>query len=110
MNEFDHLLERIKQVRGDVVAAVLPVTLSIVRRQQSDNQRDSEASLLRMLFIAHGVLLETIDRYDVSVAHPLESVLTNRLMQVLAKPTTEQRSVDTADLVEQLTDAGFSPT
>lgn len=106
MDTFDHLLDRISQVRGEVIAAVLPVTLSIVRRQQSERERKNESALCRMLFIAHGVLIETIDRYDAAVAHPLESVLTNRLMQVLAKRTSVEQVVSAPDLSDQLAKAG----
>jgi DNA-directed RNA polymerase specialized sigma24 family protein len=106
MDEFDHLLGRIKQARGDAIAAVLPVALSVVRRQQTGSVRENEASLLRLLYIAHGVMIETIDRYDASVAHSLESVLTNRLIQVLAKPVTSAQAISAKDLRDQLGDAG----
>ena len=86
---------------------MLPITLSIVLRQQTDSQRGQAQSLMRMLHIAHGALIEAIDRYDPSVAHPFESVLTNRLMQVLAKPSSGNSDISASDLIDQLEAAGL---
>lgn len=107
MDQFESLLGRIDQARGDVIAAVLPLTLSVVRRQQTNLQRDSSESLVQMLSIAHKVMFEEIDRFDASVAHTFESVLTNRLLRVLAKPTETHRTISEEDLVDQLVAAGF---
>jgi hypothetical protein len=68
----------------------------------------SEPSLMAMLYIAHDVMLETIESYDATVAHTLESVLTNRLLKELAMPRSASPSVLEADLVDQLHAAGFS--
>ena len=107
MDRFESLLERVDQTRGDVIAAVLPIALSVVRRQQTNFQRDSSESLVQMLSIAHEVMFEEIDRFDASVAHTFESVLTNRLLRVLAKPTEKHRTITEDDLIDQLAAAGF---
>lgn len=109
LDEFDGLLSRIRAARGEVIAAILPVALSVVRRQQTATQRGQALPLISMLSIAHDVLVEEIDRYDASVAHPFESVLTNRLMRVLARPDSvvTKPDMDEASLIEQLARAGF---
>ena len=108
MDEFDHLYARFNRARGEVIAVMLPIALSIVLRQQSDHGRLSDPSLMAMLYIAHDVMLETIESYDATVAHTLESVLTNRLLKELAMPRSASPSVLEADLVDQLHAAGFS--
>lgn len=109
LEQFDRLLDRINKARGEAISAMLPVALSVVRRQQMTAQQGKAVSLLAMLYVAHGVLIEEIDRYDPGVAHPFESVLTNRLMRVLARPTstTSDTRVDEFSLGEQLAEAGF---
>ena len=108
LNQFDELLGRIDVARGEVISAVLPITLSVARRQLTGPQREDGVSLLPMLRTAHDVLLEQIDRYDPTVAHTFESVLTNRLLRSLARPTDPGGKLDAQELIAQLTGAGFS--
>lgn len=107
MDQFDNLLGRVEWARGEIIAAVLPIALSVVRRQQTNLQRDSTESLVQTLFIAHEVMFEEIDRFDASVAHTFESVLTNRLLRVLAKPSEAKTPTGETDLIKQLVSAGF---
>lgn len=111
LDAFDRLLDRINAARGEAIAAVLPIALSVVRRQQITTQQGGGSAFMTMLSTAHRMLIEELDRYDPGVAHPFESVLTNRLMRILASPTTTKRqsSVDAQSLVNQLAAAGFNP-
>jgi transposase len=109
LNQFDELLKKIDDARGEVISAVLPLTLSVARRQLTKPQREGIASLVPMLHTAHRVLFEQIDRYDPAVAHTFESVLTNHLLRSMAKPTKPDKRPDADALIAQLTDAGFSP-
>ena len=109
MDQFDDLLGRIGQARGEIISAVLPIVLSVVLRQQMASSRASESSLMEMLFLGHGVMLEEIDQFDASVAHSVETVLTNRLLRVLSKPRRAAPAANESMLVEQLADAGFTP-
>ena len=109
LDQFDQLLARIKQARGEVIAAVLPVSLSIVRRQLTGEHRGDLPKLISMLSAAHDVLIEEIDRYDPAVAHTFESVLTNRLLRVLAHPRLPGGDINELELIDQLGAAGFAP-
>lgn len=108
LNQFDTLLARIDKARGEVIAAVLPITLSVARRQLTGRQRQDISSLLPMLHTAHKVLFEQIDRYDPAVAHPFESVLTNHLLCSMARPVARDKQLAADALVAQLKAAGFS--
>ena len=108
LNQFDELLGKIDQARGQVIAAVLPVVLSVARRQLTGPGHDGLSALLPMLHTAHQVLFEQIDRYDPSVAHTFESVLTNQLLRSMARPVARGGQVDADALIVQLKRAGFS--
>ena len=108
MDRFDNLITRISQARGSVIAAVLPLVLSIVRRQMPSEVSGSEISLVAMLHAANTVLFEEIDRFDPAIKHPFESVLTNRLLRALTVPDLISKGIDEASLVVQLREAGFS--
>lgn len=108
LNQFDALLAKIDKARGEVIAAVLPITLSVARRQLTGRHRQDIASLLPMLRTAHQVLFEQIDRYDPAVAHPFESVLTNHLLRSMARPIARDKQLAADALVAQLKAAGFS--
>lgn len=107
LDQFDDLIERIHRVRGETISAVLPITLSVVLRQRTTQQDDQASSLPDQLFLAHQVMLDEIDQFDSRVAHSFESVLTNRLMRLLAKPNVALASVDEDALMDQLKQAGF---
>ncbi|MBX2851963.1 MAG: hypothetical protein KTR15_09485 [Phycisphaeraceae bacterium] len=109
LNQFDELLLRINDARGEVIAAVLPVTLSVARRQLTGHKREDIPSLLPMLRTAHQVLFEQVDRYDPAVAHTFESVLTNHLLRNMARPADPDKQLGADALVAQLESAGFSP-
>lgn len=108
LDQFDGLLGRIAKARGEVMAAALPVALSVVRRQQTATEQGQAPPLVAMLSAAHRVLIEEIDRYDAAVAHTFESVLTNRLLRVLASPGADVEACSEGGLVEQLHQAGFA--
>lgn len=108
LREFSRLFKRIDHARGEVIAAVLPVVLSVVLRQQAGGRKEPASRLIPMLSRAHRVLIEEIDRFDPAVAHPFESVLTNRLLRVLAKPDPADDPLDEAGMIEQLTAAGLA--
>lgn len=108
LDQFDELLRRTTKARGEVIAAVLPVALSVVRRQRMATEQNHSTPLVPMLSAAHRVLIEEIDCYDAAVAHTFESVLTNRLLQVLARTVSDDEAIDEAELIEQLAYAGFA--
>lgn len=110
LDQFDELLNRIGRAKGEVIAAVLPIALSVVRRQQAGDCLDQTDTLYAMLHVAQRVLIDQIDLYDASVSHAFESVLTNRLLRVLAGPITTDRRIDETALIAQLADAGYSPS
>ncbi|MFK7788938.1 MAG: hypothetical protein AB8C95_05505 [Phycisphaeraceae bacterium] len=107
MDQFDALLERIHLARGEVIDATLPIALSVVLRQQTRKQGGPIASPIPMLYLAHEVLRDEIDQFDTSVAHSFETVLTNRLLRVLAKPVKISEGIDEDALIEQLVSMGF---
>lgn len=110
LDQFDELLARITQARGEVIAAMLPTVLSIVRRQQTDSNRQPTGVLLAMLCLSHQALIEEIDQYDPAVSHTLDSVLTNRLLRLLAGPIAVPDGIDETSVIEQLDQAGFRLT
>ncbi|MEM9345994.1 MAG: helix-turn-helix domain-containing protein [Planctomycetota bacterium] len=109
LRAFNELYKRIQHSQGEVVAAMLPVTLSLVLRQQTAAQRDDANTLIPILFLANEVLAQEIDRFDASVAHTFESVLTNRLLRVLARTPALDPEVDEAGLLAQLARYGVEP-
>ncbi len=108
MDRFDDLMVRINRARGEIISAVLSIALSVVLRQQTNQHRDNESVLVEMLYLAHEVMIDEIDRFDTSVAHRFETVLTNRLLRVLAKPPRVHETINERVLIEQLADAGFT--
>ncbi|MEM6258098.1 MAG: helix-turn-helix domain-containing protein [Planctomycetota bacterium] len=104
---FNQFYHRIQQGRGEVIAAVLAVTLSLVLRQLPSGQRGNMSRLIPLLSQAAEVLVREIDRFDASVAHPFESVLSNRLQRMLAKPPIQYRAVDEPGLITQLAEYGY---
>ncbi|MEO0475579.1 MAG: hypothetical protein AAF085_06365 [Planctomycetota bacterium] len=108
LDQFDELLGKIDGARGAIIAAMLPAILSIAKRQLTGKHHGDTRSLIRILWTAHQVLIEEIDRYDPAVAHSFESVLTNHLLRSLAGPIPADDSIDEASLIVQLTDAGFT--
>lgn len=107
LDRFDELLARANAVRGEILSGVLPVVLSVVRRQLAGEAQASADALIQMLGVGNRVLLEEIDRFDASVAHSFESVLTNRLLRVLVQPPDECDWIDADRLVGQLWEAGL---
>lgn len=107
LDQFDELLLKIDEARGAVIAAILPVTLSIARRQLTRPHHADGAALMRLLRIAHRVLIEQIDLYDPAVAHTFESVLTNHLLRSLARPIDPDEEIDEVVLIQELVDMGF---
>ena len=107
LDRYDELLARAKHARGEILSAALPIVLSVVRRQFLGSEQSTDNEIVRMLYLGNGVLLEEIERFDASVAHSFESVLTNRLLRVLAQPIDERLLVHAYELARQLRDAGF---
>jgi len=109
LDRFDELLGRADAVRGQVIAGMLPVVLSVVLRQVSGDGRPLDAALLAMLDTVNAVLIEELDLFDTARSHTFESVLTNRLLRVLARPTDAVDGADEAALLSRLSQAGFTP-
>jgi hypothetical protein len=109
LDRFDALLQRCDKTRGSIIAAVLPVTLSVVRRQMSGDEQKKTDVPTGMLYLANRVLIEEIDRFNPTVQHTFESVLTNRLLRVLANQSTSfsLAHIEPESIVQQLLDAGF---
>ena len=107
LNQFDELIQWISHARGEVIVALLPVAFSVVRRQQTGDAKSRSDSLFAMLHTAHRVMIEEIDLYDAAVSHTLESVLTNRILRVLAGPIATDRDFDESALIGQLSEAGY---
>lgn len=107
LDQFDDLLARIMKARAEVIAAMLPTVLSVVLRQQTGSDRRGSGVLLAMLGLAHQALFEEIDQYDPAVSHTLESVLTNRLLRLLAGPVAVPEGLNASSVIEQLDQAGF---
>lgn len=108
LNRFETLLERANQTRSQIISGLLPSVLSVVRRQMGEVGRKDAIRLLDLLDRGHAVLIEEIERYDPARSHTIESVLVNRLQQVLAKPISRDAPIDAEDLLDRLTRAGFT--
>lgn len=108
LDRFDALWQRVSQTRGQIIGGMLPIVLSVVRRQIADDDAASHAALLAMLDQASAVLLEEIERFDPSLSHQFESVLTNRLLRVLAQASSKP-SIEPRALMARLHAAGFEP-
>lgn len=84
IDRLDDLLRRAEAVRGQIIAGMLPVVLSVVRRQVAGGDQPMQGELLAMLDAGNAVLIEELERFDAARSHTFESVLTNRLLRVLA--------------------------
>ena len=107
LDRFEQLVGRAQSVFGDVLAGTLPIVLSVVRRQLVDVEEGSENTLLALLDRANAVLVHEIERFDASLSHQFESVLTNRLLQELARTDEPARIVTTVQLRRRLKNAGL---
>ncbi len=106
LDRFDEILRHATATRGLIIAGLLPVVLSVVRRQLGGRAGDVQG-LLAMLEPGNALLIDEIEKFDASRSHTLESVLTNRLLRVLARDTDRQ-PVDTESLIRRLEDAGWA--
>ena len=104
---FDGLLENARTACGEAIAGTLPIVLSVVRRQLTGGEQTDRHELFKSLDIANAVLIEEIRRFDPVKSHTFESVLTNRLLRVLANPDTKHDPVDADRLYDRLAVEGF---
>lgn len=107
LDRFDDLWSRVRETRGQMIAGLLPVVLSVVMRQLGSVAKKDPSRLINLLDRGNAVLIEEIDRYDPSLSHKLESVLTNRLLRVLAQGESPERRSSADQLIERLTSLGF---
>jgi transposase-like protein len=106
LDRFDELLRDAEKTRGQIVAGMLPVVLSVVRRQLAAGDDTIEAELIEMLGRGLTVLLDEIERFDPALSHTLESVLTNRLLRVLASAKPVAGALSAERLAQRIEAAG----
>lgn len=106
LKQFDALMQRIKQARAEAIAGQLPLVLSVVRRQLGKDH--SHGVLLQGLDIGNRVLIEEADRFDVARSHTFESVLTNRMLRVLATLNEQPAVITAQEVVARLEDVGLN--
>ncbi|MFN3166171.1 MAG: hypothetical protein ACE37H_03805 [Phycisphaeraceae bacterium] len=107
LDRFDAFMRDAAQTRGQIVAGMLPVVLSVVLRQLANRQGAGERDRLAMLDRGNAVMLDEIERFDPALSHSLESVLTNRLLQVLATQGVQRGALDCDRLIAGLINAGY---
>ena len=106
LDRFDELAKQADQTRGQIIAGLLPVVLSVVRRQIDPQRAGDIGEVIVMLDRGNAVLIEEIERFDPALSHTLESVLTNRLLRVLAHQDN-CAEIDPQKLLDRLRNAGF---
>ena len=105
LDRFEELYRRANETRGQIIKGLLPAVLSVVRRQLT-GQAENDKDLLAMLDAGNAVLIDEIDKFDAALSHKLESVLTNRLLQVLAREA-DREAVSAETLIRRLEEAGW---
>jgi transposase len=85
LDEFEGCVRRAREIQNMLVKANLPVVLSIVRRHMVGEKEASPQRLLELLDVGNAMLLEAVESYDATRSGSFESLLTNRVMQELAR-------------------------